>query len=211
MLSLTCTGGVTTQVGTTNRQQLQSRRLLSFSPLSSVTLQSCERETQIYSGHTFPTRIISMSSSSVLIVKPSSSVSSSANPFCNTMHKYAACPLQDRHLTPTRPNQDPNDSQSHHGLTEDSEDAQNHPSLDLSWGYHDDSLASSTPSFAQAKPLETCGQSPPSEAFASSMGRLGRAFSGGYSRWKASWRLQTAIIGFFLLCICNPCPQPVNY
>jgi hypothetical protein len=182
-----------------------------FQPLPNATLQPCELETQIYNAHTFPYQNgVSVQFLYSLTAK-ASSVSSSANPFCNTMHEYAACPIQDRHLTPARPNQGSNDRQPHHGLTEGSEDAHNRSSLDLSRGYRNDNLASSTSSLAQAESLDTPGQSLPSEAFPPPTRRLGRNFSGGYSRWKTSWRLQTVIIGFFLLGICIPDPQPINH
>jgi hypothetical protein len=205
-VSLTYTRCVKAQVGCHEPVYLPS-----FSPLPNATLQPCELETQIYNAHTFPYQNgVSVQFLYSLTAK-TSSVSSSANPFCNTMHEYAACPLQDRHLTPARLNQGSNDRQPHHGLTEGSEDAQNRSSLDLSRGYRNDNLASSTSSLAQAESLDTPGQSSPSEAFPPPTRRLGRNFSGGYSRWKTSWRLQTVIIGFFLLGICIPDPQPINH
>ena len=86
-------------------------------------------------------------------------------------------------------------------LTESAEDTFSGPDLDLNLHYPDDSSISPTTSSARNEPLQVPSQitHPPDPSYPED--KLARSSSGGSSRWSNSRRLQTVIIGVFLLCM----------
>lgn len=97
------------------------------------------------------------------------------------------------------PHQRPADNQHRVGFADSSGGASEVSSIDLGLSVPGDHLAaihSSTRVDSQkANQLE--------KPYAGKE-RLAKPFSSGYTKWKAAWRLQTIIVGLYILCKCNP-------
>jgi hypothetical protein len=106
------------------------------------------------------------------------------------MHNYETCPSNDHDPAPQMPQQRPADS---------SGDTSEVSSIDLGLsvpGDHLDAIHSSTHVDSQKALIQL-------EKPHTSKERLAEPFRSGYTKWKTAWRLQTIIVGLYILGKCN--------
>ena len=116
------------------------------------------------------------------------------------MHNYETCPSNDHDPAPQMPQQIPADDQPSIIFADSSGDTSEVSSIDLGLsvpGGQLDAIHSSTHVDSQ-KALNQL------EKPHTSKERLVEPFHSGYMRWKAAWRLQTIMVGLYILGKCNP-------
>lgn len=111
------------------------------------------------------------------------------------MHNYETCPSNDHDPAPQIPQQRPGDEQGHMGFFDRSGDVTEVSSFDPGLSLSSDHLDAThlSPQVAHEKTLSQLKGSRTSKE------KLAEPLLSGYSRWKTAWRLQTIIIGLYIL------------
>jgi hypothetical protein len=115
------------------------------------------------------------------------------------MHNYETCPSNDHDPAPQMPQQRPADDQPRVSFADSSGDTSEVSSIDLGLsvpGDHLDAIHSSTHVDSQKALIQL-------EKPHTSKERLAEPFRSGYTKWKTAWRLQTIIVGLYILGKCN--------
>jgi hypothetical protein len=113
------------------------------------------------------------------------------------MHNYETCPSNDHDPAPQTPQQRPGEEQPHIGSFDRSGDVTEVSSFDLGLNVSSDHLDATHPSpqGAHEKTLSQLTESRSSIA----RQKLSEPLLSGYSKWKTAWRLQTIIVGLYIL------------